>query len=75
MAEKVRINLELNKELSDYISDLGAREGVTRTEIIRRGLSVIKAFDKQRAEGNNHIGFASSSDAFDTEMVGVLDSN
>lgn len=71
---KVRLNLELSEDLDQFLQKLANDEGTTKTEIVRRGLSVMKAFSQQIKSGNTHIGFVDDSSKLDTEMVGILDS-
>jgi hypothetical protein len=70
--KKTRLNMELSEPLYRYLCNLSEREGVTMTEIVRRALSVLKAFDEQRALGNVHLGFAAKADQLDCELVGIL---
>lgn len=72
MAKKVRFNMEMTAELAGFIDDLAEIEGCTRTEIIRRALSVMKAFKQQRTIGRNHLGFVSDPAKLDAEIIGVL---
>jgi len=72
---KVRMNIELSKELAKEISDLATSEGVAKSEIIRRGLAVMKSFRQQRIAGRTHIGFASDPTRLEAELIGVLNSS
>ena len=69
---KVRLNMEVSEELVKFLDGLADREDTTRTEIVRRALSVMKAFQEQRAVGNTHIGFTSDPSKLDAELVGIL---
>ena len=70
---KVRMNIELSKDVSDLLESLAEEEGTTKTEIIRRALSVLKAYKQQKERGRKHIGFTSNPDNLDAEIVGILD--
>ncbi len=70
---KVRMNVEVSQEVADFLEQLAAEEETTKTEIVRRALSVMKAYKKQRAAGRDHIGFSSNPDNLDVEIVGILD--
>jgi predicted transcriptional regulator len=70
---KVRLNLELSKDVADLLESLAEDEDTTKTEMVRRALSVLKAYKQQRARGRTHIGFASDPAALDAELVGILD--
>jgi hypothetical protein len=69
---KHRLNIEISGELARLIDELSEGEGTTKTEIIRRGLSVMKAFRSQIKAGRKHIGFTRDPDKLDTELLGIL---
>jgi metal-responsive CopG/Arc/MetJ family transcriptional regulator len=72
--KKVRLNIELSEDLAKFLDGLADKEVVTRTEIVRRALAVLKAYDQQISAGNTHIGFTNDPKKLDAEMVGVLTS-
>lgn len=69
---KVRLNMEVSEELVRLIDNLADKEDVTRTEIVRRALAVIKAYDDQIKNGRSHMVFTSEPKPSDVELVGVL---
>jgi metal-responsive CopG/Arc/MetJ family transcriptional regulator len=69
---KVRLNIEVSEDLAKLLDSLAEREDVTRTEIVRRGLSVLKAYRDQIETGRTHIGFTEQPKNLDAELVGVL---
>jgi predicted transcriptional regulator len=69
---KVRLNIEVSEDLARLLDNLAEEEDVTRTEIVRRALAVLKAFREQMVVGRTHIGFARDADKLDLELVGVL---
>jgi predicted transcriptional regulator len=71
---KVRMNLEVSKDVADFLEELAASEDTTKTEIVRRALSVLKAYKQQKAKGRNHIGFTDDPAKLEAELVGILDS-
>lgn len=72
MSKKVRLNILLSAEVAAFIDDFAEQEGCTNGEVIRRGLSVLKAFKQQIAIGRTHIGFVSDPSKLDVELVGLL---
>ena len=70
---KVRMNLEVNSDVADFIEQLALQEATTKTEIVRRALSVLKAYQRQKELGRTHIGFTSQPDRLEAELVGILD--
>ena len=69
---KVRLSLEINEDLAKLLDDIAEDEAVSRTEIVRRALAVIKTYKEQMDAGRSHIGFVRDSDKLDLEIVGVL---
>ena len=69
---KHRLNIEISDDLARLLDELSAEEQTTKTEIVRRGLSVMKAFRNQIKAGRPHIGFTSESDKLDAELLGIL---
>jgi hypothetical protein len=69
---KVRLNIEVSEDLAKLLDNLAEDEDVTRTEIVRRALAVLKAYKDQIDVGRTHIGFAKDADKLDLELVGVL---
>jgi hypothetical protein len=70
---KVRLNIEMSKDVADLLETLAADEETTKIEIVRRALSVLKAYKQQKARGRVHIGFAADPSGLDAELVGILD--
>jgi hypothetical protein len=69
---RVRLSIEVSEDLARLLDNLAVEEDVTRTEIIRRALAVLKAYKDQINIGRTHIGFAKDADRLDLELVGVL---
>ena len=70
---KVRMNIEVSKDIADLLESLAAEEDTTKTEIVRRALSVLKAYKQQKERGRSHIGFTSKPENLDAELIGILD--
>jgi predicted transcriptional regulator len=71
--DKVRMNIEVSKELADFLDQVASSEATTKTEIVRRALSVLKAYKQQKAKGRTHIGFTDDPTKLAAEIVGILD--
>lgn len=69
---KIRLSIEVSQDLADLLDSLAQSEDTTRTEIVRRSISVLKAFREQKAVGRTHIGFTADPRGLDAEMLGVL---
>ncbi|MCW2366578.1 hypothetical protein M2341_002025 [Sphingobium sp. B7D2B] len=71
---KVRMNIEVSQDVASFLEQIASEEATTKTEIVRRAISVLKAYKTQKGKGRNHIGFTSDADKLDAEIVGILDS-
>jgi len=69
---KVRLSIEVTKGLAALLDSLAAKEDTTKTEIVRRALSVMKAYKDQVAAGRTHLGFTADPTKLDAELVGIL---
>jgi Ribbon-helix-helix protein, copG family len=71
---KFRLNIELTQQMLDLLDSLADLEGVTRSELIRRGITVLKAYREQREIGRPHLGFTKDPQRLDAELLGILSS-
>lgn len=69
---KVRLNIEISEDLAGFLDELASREDVTRTEIVRRALAVLKAYKEQMDVGRTHLGFTEDMTQLDAELIGIL---
>lgn len=73
MSEKVRMNVDLSPELASFLEELARNEGATKTELVRRAISMLKAYKQQKERGREHVGFTSDPSQLEAELVGILD--
>lgn len=69
---KVRLNIEISQHLADFLDVLAESEHTTRSEMVRRAISVLQAFHQQREIGRPHLGFVRDPERLDAEILGVL---
>jgi hypothetical protein len=69
---KVRLSIEVSKELAALLEALAEQEDTTKADIVRRALSVMKAYRDQSNAGRTHLGFTADPTKLDAELVGVL---
>jgi metal-responsive CopG/Arc/MetJ family transcriptional regulator len=69
---KVRLSIEVSKELAALLDSLAENEETSKTEIVRRALSVMKAYRDQATAGRKHIGFTADPTKLDSELIGIL---
>jgi hypothetical protein len=71
---KVRLHIEISRELADVLDGIAESEHVTRSEIVRRAISVLKTYREQRAIGRPHLGVVRDARRLDAEILGLLNS-
>jgi Ribbon-helix-helix protein, copG family len=71
---KIRLNIEVTRDLVSLLDSLADMEGTTRSELVRRGINVLKAYQEQREVGRPHIGFTKDPQRLDAEILGILSS-
>jgi hypothetical protein len=71
---KVRLHIEVSQELADLLDSIAESEHATRSEIVRRAISVLKTCREQRAMGRPHLGFVKDARRLDAEILGILNS-
>lgn len=69
---KVRMNIEVSADVAAFLDELAQEEGATKTELVRRALSVMKAYKTQKEKGRGHMGFVSDPTKLDAEILGIL---
>jgi len=68
-----RINIEVSDEVAELLNRVAEGQQTTMSDIVRRALAIIKAAEKQKARGIEHLGFARDATKLDVELVGLLD--
>jgi hypothetical protein len=71
---KIRLSIEVSNELASLLDALAVKEETTKTEIVRRALSIMKAYREQSSVGRTHIGFTADPTKLDAELIGILSS-
>ncbi len=70
-----RLNVDVSDSLHEYLCDLASRQQTTVSEIVRKGLAVMKAADRYMASTSEpvHLGFVDDPKRLDVLLIGVLD--
>ena len=71
---KIRLSIEVSNDLAALLDSLAEKEETTKTEIVRRALSIMKAYREQSSVGRTHIGFTADPTKLDAELIGILSS-
>ena len=67
-----RLSVNISQELDDLINELADQSNISRTDVVRRALAVMKAYRQQKSIGRDHIGFVEDPTKLDAEIVNVL---
>jgi hypothetical protein len=67
--DTVRLSFDVSCELHNFLLDSQNEDGTTPSEVLRRGISVLKAFRSQRAFGRTHLGFTNNPSNLDAEIT------
>jgi predicted transcriptional regulator len=70
--EKKRVSMQVSPELHQLIGELAQEADISRTDVIRKALSVMKAYREQKKHGRTHIGFTADASRLDAEILDVL---
>jgi len=70
-AEKVRLSLQVSRELNRTLEDIAESTGTNRTDVIRQALALMKVAHTAKKNGK-HLGLVADADKLDTEIVGLL---
>lgn len=69
---KVRLNIEISQQQADLLDALAEAENATRSEMVRRAIYVLQAFQQQKELGRPHLGFVRDAQRLDAEILGIL---
>jgi predicted transcriptional regulator len=68
-----RISIEVSDDVAELLNRVADSQQTTMTDIVRRALAVVKAAEKQKIRGIEHLGFARDANKLDVELVGLFD--
>ena len=71
MADKIRLNLQLSKELAATLDEIAKSSGANRTDVLRQALALMKVAHETKQK-KRHLGITSDPEKLDTELVGLL---
>ncbi|MGF1461975.1 MAG: DNA-binding protein [Maricaulaceae bacterium] len=69
MSDKIRLNMQVSKELDSILESIADDNGTTKTDVVRRALYLMQVAHEQRKKGH-HLGFTTDSEKLDTEVIG-----
>ncbi len=69
-AGKVRLTVDVSKELNQILEDIAEETGGTKSEVFRKAIALLDVAHKAKMSGK-HVGIARDQDALETEIVGL----
>lgn len=72
-AKKVRINLDVNSDVNEFLEMMSVESGTTKTDVMRRALALLRIAHEEKARARI-MGFvpAARSNDLETTIVGVI---
>ncbi len=70
-ADPVRLNMVLSKDAAEALEEIAAASDATKSAVIRQAIVLLKLAHDEKKKGR-HLGFTSSSDKLDTEIIGIF---
>ncbi|WP_370314195.1 ribbon-helix-helix protein, CopG family [Sagittula sp.] len=67
-----RLSVNISDDLDRLIDELADDAKITRADVVRRALAIMKAYKQQKAHGRTHIGFTADASKLDAELLNVL---
>lgn len=67
-----RLSVNISDDLDKLIDELADDANITRADVVRRALAIMKAYKQQKQVGREHLGFTSDASKLDAELLNVL---
>lgn len=67
-----RLSVNISAELDELIDQLADDANITRADVVRRALAIMKAYKQQKEVGRDHLGFTSDASKLEAELLNVL---
>lgn len=71
MSEKIRLSLQVTREVNRLLEDIADEAGTTKSDVLRQALALMKVAHDGKHSGR-HLGFVSDPKKLETEIVGLL---
>ena len=69
-AGKVRLTVDVSKELNQILEDIAEETGGTKSEIFRKAIALLDVAHKAKRAGKR-VGIARDQESLETEIVGL----
>ncbi len=67
-----RLSVNISDDLDKLIDELADDANITRADVVRRALAIMKAYKQQKNIGREHLGFTSDASKLEAELLNVL---
>jgi hypothetical protein len=70
MADKIRLTVDVSRELNQILEDIAEESGGTKSEVFRKAIALLDVAHKAKRKGK-HVGIAADTQTLETEFVGL----
>ena len=70
MADKIRLTVDVSRELNQILEGIAGETGTTKSEVFRKAVALLDVSHKARRSGKR-VGIASEGQPLETEFVGL----
>lgn len=70
MAEKIRLTVDVSKELNQILQGIADDTGTTKSEVFRKAIALLDVSHKAKRSGKR-VGIAREDQPLETEFVGL----
>lgn len=67
--DKVRISLDVSKELDEKLTAMAEKSHTTKSDILRKGIAIVEA--ALNAKSNEQLGIVDENNKLVTKIIGV----
>ncbi len=67
-----RLSVNISDDLDKLIDELADDANITRADVVRRALAIMKAYKQQKNIGREHLGFTSDASKLEADLLNVL---
>jgi predicted transcriptional regulator len=70
MAEKIRLTVDVSKDLNEILEKIAEETGGTKSEVFRKAIALLDVTHKAKREGKR-VGITTDDHVLETEIVGI----
>lgn len=67
--KKIRLSLLVSPAVDNFLEEVSRSEGITKAEVFRRALALLKAARQQKELGRPYMGFVADQSKLDAVII------